>query len=115
MELSPADVRLKSIGNIGLFETDEKDDSTLTDVLRERQPPLLLLINRDAGLLAASVLFALRNGKGERGEISAASVKVAVGVRAYLKSIRAELGAKTRTAVVSSVHDLQAEGFSGGS
>lgn len=229
MELSPTDIRLKSIGNIDLFKTDEKYHFRLTDILRKRQRPLLMLINRDGNLLYASVppaangiappaealftqrlmdeallevqllfkqqqapvasvvqqltinkpgercaliilgkdfyclrLFSLQDGHGERGEVFAAIVeaiskpkgehmdvekakglfrlskreldvlnalisggtdkeiaaKLGVGVetvRAYLKSIRAKLGAKTRTAIVSIVHGLQAAGFNGGS
>jgi DNA-binding CsgD family transcriptional regulator len=229
MELSPTDARLKSIGNIDLFKTDEKYNFRLTDILRKRQRPLLMLIDRDGNLLYASVppagsgtarpadtiftqrlmdealievqrlfkqqqapvaaivhqltinkpgercaliilgnefyclrLFSLQDGRGERGEVFAAIVeaiskpkgglldaakakglfrlskreldvlnalisggtdkeiatKLAVSVetvRAYLKSIRAKLGAKTRTAIVSIAHGLQAEGFNGGS
>jgi DNA-binding CsgD family transcriptional regulator len=214
MELSPTEARLKSIGNIDLFKTDQKYDFKLTDILRKRQRPLLLLIDRNGELLftslpppssansptpeernsrllidealletqrlfkqqhqpvAASVveqltinkpgercalvilgnefyclrLFSLQNGIGERGEVYAALVepiskpqkskmdaaklrglsrlskreldvlnalmsgdtdkeialKLTVSVetvRAYLKSIRAKLGAKTRTAI----------------
>ena len=36
MELSPTDTRLKSIGNIDLFKTDEKYNFRLTDILRKR-------------------------------------------------------------------------------
>jgi DNA-binding CsgD family transcriptional regulator len=228
MELSPTDARLKSIGNIDLFKTDEKYDFKLTDILRKRQRPLLMLINRDAELLYTSVpivdaapdragdtvftrrlveealaeaqrlfkqqqqqpvtsivqqlivnkpgercaliilgneffclrLFSLHNPQGERGELYtaliepiskpqsegvdvnkmkglfrlskreidvldalmsgdtdkaiAAKLDVSVEtVRAYLKSIRAKLGAKTRTAIVSIVHGLQSEGANG--
>jgi DNA-binding CsgD family transcriptional regulator len=227
MELSPTDARLKSIGNIDLFKTDEKYNFKLTDILRKRQRPLLMLIDRDGKLLFASAppaagsgrppdalfaqslmdealvevqrlfkeqqapvssvvqqltinkpgercaliilgnefyclrLFSLQDGQGARGDVFAALVepiskpkgealdvakakglfrlskreldvlnalisgstdkeiatKLTVSVetvRAYLKSIRAKLGAKTRTAIVSIVHGLQAEGFSGG-
>jgi DNA-binding CsgD family transcriptional regulator len=224
MELSPTDARLKLIGNIDLFKTDEKYNFKLTDILRKRQRPLLLLLDRDGHLLFSSLpaaamanpkptdslftqrvldealveaqrlfkqqaqqpvtavveqltinkpgercaliilgngfyclrLFSLQNAAGERGELFAALVeaiskpkgdvdaakvrglfrlskrevdvlnaltsggtdkeiaaKLAVSVetvRAYLKSIRAKLGAKTRTAVVSIVHSLQTEG-----
>jgi DNA-binding CsgD family transcriptional regulator len=226
MELSPTDARLKSIGNIDLFKTDEKYDFKLTDILRKRQRPLLMLIDREGELLFSSAppvangtgapdeglmkrlveealletqrlfkqqqqpissvveqltinkpgercalvilgnqfyclrLFALQNGAGERGEVYAALVepiskpqnqkvdaaklrglsrlskreldvlnalmsgdtdkeiatKLTVSVetvRAYLKSIRAKLGAKTRTAIVSIVHNLQAEAATG--
>ncbi len=226
MELSPTDSRLKSIGNIDLFKTDEKYNFKLTDILRKRQRPLLLLLDRDGQLLFSSVpaaagptpsikpaeglftqhlidealveaqrlfkqqaqqpgadvveqltinkpgercaliilgngfyclrLFSLQNASAERGEMYAALVEaiskpkgenvdinkvrglfrlskrevdvlnalisggtdkeiatqLAVSVetvRAYLKSIRAKLGAKTRTAVVSIVHALQTE------
>jgi DNA-binding CsgD family transcriptional regulator len=225
MELSPTDARLKLIGNIDLFKTDQKYDFKLTDILRKRQRPLLMLINRDGKLLFSSLpsspntnvtkpadtlftqqlidealretqrlfkqeqqpvsavveqltinkpgercaliilgngfyclrLFALQNGDGERGELFAALVEaiskpkgdsvdidkvrglfrlskrevdvlnalmsggtdkeiatqLSVGVetvRAYLKSIRAKLGAKTRTAIVSIVHGLHSDG-----
>lgn len=226
MELSPTDARLKSIGNIDLFKTDEKYDFKLTDILRKRQRPLLMLIDREGELLFCSAppvnngtgvpdeglmkrlvsealletqrlfkqqqqpissvveqltinkpgercalvilgnqfyclrLFALQNSAGERGEVYAALVepiskpqnqkvdatklrglsrlskreldvlnalmsgdtdkeiasKLTVSVetvRAYLKSIRAKLGAKTRTAIVSIVHNLQAEAATG--
>jgi DNA-binding CsgD family transcriptional regulator len=228
MELSPTDSRLKSIGHIDLFKTDEKYNFKLTDILRKRQRPLLLLLNRDGQLLFSSVpaqpatqaphpakapdaaftqqlidealveaqrlfkqqqqqpgadvveqltinkpgercaliilgngfyclrLFSLQNANAERGDMYAALVEaiskpkgenvdinkvrglfrlskrevdvlnalisggtdkeialqLAVSVetvRAYLKSIRAKLGAKTRTAVVSIVHALQTE------
>lgn len=226
MELSPTDSRLKSIGNIDLFKTDQKYDFKLTDILRKRQRPLLMLIDLNGKLLFSSVppianangatpgdtqftqrlmdealietqrlfkqqqqpaaavveqltinkpgercaliilgngfyclrLFSLQNGDGERGETFAALVEpitkpkaenvdinkvrglfrlskrevdvlnalisggtdkqiatqLAVSVetvRAYLKSIRAKLGAKTRTAIVSIVHGLQPEGI----
>lgn len=228
MELSPTDARLKSIGDIDLFKTDEKYNFKLTDILRKRQRPLLMLIDRDGKLVYASVppaisgavrpadtiftqrlmdealvevqrlfkqqqapvasvvqhltinkpgercaliilgnefyclrLFSLQDANGERGSIFAAMVeaiskakgeqmdvakakglfrlskreldvlnalisggtdkeiatKLAVSVetvRAYLKSIRAKLGAKTRTAIVSIVHGLHSEGFNGG-
>src|SRR5690606_16129261 len=55
MELSPTDARLKLIGNIDLFKTDEKYDFKLTDILRKRQRPLLLLLDRDARLLFSSL------------------------------------------------------------
>ena len=55
MELSPTDARLKSIGDIDLFKTDEKYNFKLTDILRKRQRPLLMLIDRDGNLLYASV------------------------------------------------------------
>jgi DNA-binding CsgD family transcriptional regulator len=225
MDLSPTDARLKSIGSIDLFKTDEKYHFTLTDILRKRQRPLLLLLDRGGQLLFSSLpaaatahpkptdtlftqrlveealietqrlfkqqaqqpiaavveqltinkpgercaliilgngfyclrLFSLQNAQGERGELFAALVEpiskpkggnvdaekvrglfrlskreidvlnaltsggtdkeiatqLAVSVetvRAYLKSIRAKLGAKTRTAVVSIVHALQSEG-----
>jgi DNA-binding NarL/FixJ family response regulator len=224
MELSPTDSRLKLIGNIDLFKTDEKYNFKLTDILRKRQRPLLMLLDRDGQLLFSSVpsapatnatkptdavftqrlldealieaqrlfkqqqqpvaavveqltinkpgercaliilgngfyclrLFSLQNAVGERGEVFAALVEaiskpkgddvdmskvqglsrlskrevdvlnalssgatdkeiatqLAVSVetvRAYLKSIRAKLGAKTRTAVVSIVHSLQSQ------
>lgn len=224
MELSPTDRRLKLIGSIDLFATDQKYNFKLTDILRKRQRPLLLLLDRDGQLLFSSVpsadgkagdgiftqelleealvetrrlfkqqqsapvatvveqltinkpgercaliilgtgfyclrLFSLQNGSGERGELFAALIEMiskpkaenldinkarglfrlsnrevdvlkalisggtdkeiatqlAVSVetvRAYLKSIRAKLGAKTRTAIVSIVHGLQTEAAS---
>jgi DNA-binding CsgD family transcriptional regulator len=226
MELSPTEARLKSIGNIDLFETDQKYDFKLTDILRKRQRPLLMLIDRNGELLYTSIspgrpgeapderitkrlveealletqrlfkheqqpiasvvdqltinkpgercaivilgnefyclrLFSLQNGAGDRGDMYAALVepiskpqkskvdaaklrglsrlskreldvlnalmsgdtdkeialKLAVSVetvRAYLKSIRAKLGAKTRTAIVSIVHALQTDATAGG-
>ena len=225
MELSPTEARLKSIGNIDLFKTDQKYDFRLTDILRKRQRPLLMLIDRNGGLLYTSIsparpgeapderitkrlvdealletqrlfkqeqqpiggvvdqltinkpgercaivilgnefyclrLFSLQTGAGDRGDVYAALVepiskpqkgkvdaaklrglsrlskreldvlnalmsgdtdkeialKLAVSVetvRAYLKSIRAKLGAKTRTAIVSIVHGLQADATTG--
>lgn len=228
MELSATDVRLKSIGSIDLFKTDHKYNFSLSDILRKRQRPLLMLIDRDGGLLFSSLpsaanangskatdtpftqqlidealaetqrlfkqqqpvsavveqltinkpgercaliilgngfyclrLFSLQDGRGERGEVFAALVEaiskpkgdkvdvnkvrglfrlskrevdvlnalisggtdkeiaaqLAVGVetvRAYLKSIRAKLGAKTRTAIVSIVHGIQSDGTTNG-
>jgi hypothetical protein len=55
MELSPTDARLKLIGNIDLFRTDQKYDFKLTEILRKRQRPLLMLINRDGELLYSSL------------------------------------------------------------
>ncbi len=228
MELSPTDARLKSIGDIDLYKTDEKYNFRLTDILRKRQRPLLMLIDRDGNVLYTSVpaaandatrtidagsaqrlmadalvevqrlfkqqqmpvssivqqltinkpgercaliilgnefyclrLFSMQDGQGGRGDVFAALIepiskpkaeqlemakakglfrlskreldvlnalisgstdkeiaaKLTVTVdtvRAYQKSIRAKLGAKTRTAIVSIVHGLQAEGFTGG-
>jgi DNA-binding CsgD family transcriptional regulator len=220
MELSPTDARLKSLNNIDLFRTDQKYEFKLSDILRKRQRPLLMLIDREAKLLYSSAappvddrtpspiftralmdealveaqrlfkqaqpvasvvtqlivnkpgercaiivlgnelfclrLFALQDAEGDRGELYAAlvepiskprsegiapqklkglfrlskremdvldalicgdtdkeiAVKLDVSVetvRAYLKSIRAKLGAKTRTAIVSIIHGLQNE------
>jgi hypothetical protein len=94
MELSPTDARLESIGDIDLLKTDEKYDFKLTPILRKRQRPLLMLIDRDANLLYASVPPAV-NGAVRHAEI------------------RAKLGAKTRTAIVSIVHGLHPEGING--
>jgi DNA-binding CsgD family transcriptional regulator len=218
MELSPTDAHLKALNSIDLFRTDQKYEYKLSDILRKRQRPLLMLIDRDARLLYSSVapvagdtasspvftqrlvdealveaqrlfkqpqpvasvvsqlivnkpgercaiivlgnelfclrLFALQDAQGERGELYAALVepiskpraddaglqkmkglfrlskremdvldalvcgdtdkeiaaKLDVSVetvRAYLKSIRAKLGARTRTAIVSIIHGLQ--------
>jgi DNA-binding CsgD family transcriptional regulator len=229
MDLSATDAQLKLVDNIDLFKTDEKYDFRLTDILRKRQRPLLMLINRDAELLYSSAqaviepplkaskptftqrlidealveaqrlfkqqqqpvtsivkqliinkpgercaliilgneffclrLFSLQDSGGERGELYAALVeaiskprsdgsnvskmkglfrlskremdvldalmsgdtdkaiaaKLTVSVetvRAYLKSIRAKLGVKTRTAIVSVVHGLHSEGLNGSS
>ncbi|HEY8521430.1 MAG TPA: helix-turn-helix transcriptional regulator [Gammaproteobacteria bacterium] len=221
MDLSPSDIRLESLGDIDLFKTDARYDFKLTDIVRKRQPPLLMLINGDAELLYTSApagagathphsaftqrlveealvevqrlfkqrqpvdsvvkqlivdkpgercalivlgnhffclrLFSLQDARGEHGELYAALIEpisepqtqkvdpielknlyllsnreidvlqalmsgstdkqiaakldVSVDtVRAYLKPIRAKLNARTRTAIVSIVHRLQAEG-----
>lgn len=55
MELSDTDVRLKSIGRIDLFRTDEKYNFKLTDILRKRQPPPLIIIDRDGNLVFSSL------------------------------------------------------------
>jgi DNA-binding CsgD family transcriptional regulator len=59
------------------------------------------------------VLNALISGGTDKEIATKLAVSVET-VRAYLKSIRAKLGAKTRTAIVSIVHGLQAEGLGGG-
>jgi DNA-binding CsgD family transcriptional regulator len=49
---------------------------------------------------------------GDTDKEIAAKLAISVEtVRAYLKSIRAKLGAKTRTAIVSIVHGLENEGL----
>jgi DNA-binding CsgD family transcriptional regulator len=58
------------------------------------------------------VLNALMSGGTDKEIATKLAVSVET-VRAYLKSIRAKLGAKTRTAIVSIVHGLQAEGLNG--
>jgi DNA-binding CsgD family transcriptional regulator len=70
-------------------------------------------INKAKGLFRLSnrevdVLKALVSG-GTDKEIAIQLAVSVETVRAYLKSIRAKLGAKTRTAIVSIVHGLQAE------
>jgi DNA-binding CsgD family transcriptional regulator len=54
MDLSPTDAQLLSIDRIDLYKTDEKYDFKLTDILRRRQRPLLMLLNQRAELLYAS-------------------------------------------------------------
>lgn len=54
MDLSPTEAKLQSIDRIDLYETDEKYDFKLTDILRKRQRPLLMLLNQGAELLYAS-------------------------------------------------------------
>lgn len=54
MDLSPTDAELLSIDRIDLYKTDEKYDFKLTDILRRRQRPLLMLLNQRAELLYAS-------------------------------------------------------------
>lgn len=54
MDLSPTDAKLLSIDRIDLYKTDEKYDFKLTDILRRRQRPLLMLLNQRAELLYAS-------------------------------------------------------------
>lgn len=54
MDLSPTDAKLLAIDRIDLYKTDEKFDFKLTDILRRRQRPLLMLLNQHAELLYAS-------------------------------------------------------------
>lgn len=54
MDLSPTDARLNSIDRIDLYKTDEKYDFKLTDILRRRQRPLLMLLDQQAQLLYSS-------------------------------------------------------------
>jgi DNA-binding CsgD family transcriptional regulator len=70
-------------------------------------------VNKVRGLFRLSkreidVLNALISGATDKQIAKQLTVSVET-VRAYLKSIRAKLGAKTRTAVVSIVHALQTE------
>ena len=72
-------------------------------------------INKVRGLFRLSkrevdVLNALISGGTDKEIATQLAVSVET-VRAYLKSIRAKLGAKTRTAIVSIVHGLQPEGI----
>ena len=55
MDLSPTDAKLNSINSIDLYKTDEKYDFKLTDILRKRQRPLLLIIDSQGTLLHSSV------------------------------------------------------------
>jgi len=54
MDLSPTDAELLSIGRIDLHKADEEHDFKLSNILRRRQRPLLMLLNRHAELLYAS-------------------------------------------------------------
>jgi len=54
MDLSPTDAKLLASHQIDLYKTDEKYDFKLTDILRRRQLPLLMLLNQRAELLYAS-------------------------------------------------------------
>lgn len=55
MDLSPTDARLSSIDRIDLYRTDEKYDFKLTDILRKRQRPLLMLLDQSGELLYSSI------------------------------------------------------------
>ena len=59
----------------------------------------------------ADVVEALMSGDTDK-EIARHLGVTAETVRAYLKSVRAKLGVNTRTAIVSLVHEFQAEDFS---
>jgi len=215
MDLSPTDAALRSIDRIDLHDAEQQYDVRLTDILRRRRRPLLLLLDRNAQLLYSSApltpaddgseapdpridaalaeaqrlfrepqpvaslvklivdkpgercalvilenrcycmrLFRLQKAEQQADEIYAALVepigntklaavdldkvkglfrlsrrevdvldalmsgmtdkeiaaRLAVSVetvRAYLKSVRAKLGVKTRTAIVSTVHNLR--------
>jgi DNA-binding CsgD family transcriptional regulator len=54
MDLSPTEAALNAITGIDLYKTDEKYDFKLSDILRRRQRPLLLLLNRDGTVLHSS-------------------------------------------------------------
>jgi DNA-binding CsgD family transcriptional regulator len=218
MELSPAHARVDSVAKLDVFRPEETFDVKLTEILRRRQRPLLMLINSAGELLYSTIddagarraesgltqrlinealneaqrpshdrrpgtvvhpftmskpgersvlvtvgsevfclrLFPLRDADGARGELYAVLVepisrshsddinvnrirclfrlskreidvlgalmsgdtdkeialKLVVSVetvRAYLKSIRAKLRVKTRTAIVSIIHSVQRE------
>jgi DNA-binding CsgD family transcriptional regulator len=216
MEISPVQGRLDSAAAVDTFKSDDSFDVKLSDLLRHRQRPLLMLITPDGALLYSSIdesgtrrgelgltqrlineavgevrrslqerpsgsvvppltskpgerssvvtlgteafcmrLFGLRDAQGPGGELYAVLVepisrqpddinvnrlkylfrlskreidvlgalmsgdtdkeiaqKLTVSVetvRAYLKSIRAKLRVKTRTAIVSIVHGVQRE------
>ncbi len=64
MDLSPTDAKLLSIDRIDLYKTDEKYDFKLTDILRRRQRPLLMLLNQRAELLYASTSLELSRSGG---------------------------------------------------
>ena len=94
MDLSPTDARLNSID---LYRTDEKCDLELTDILSKRPRRLLYYFNP---------------AHDEPGGQIAARLTVGVEtLRAYLKSIRAKPGVKTRTAIVAAVHGIQSQGI----
>ena len=217
MEVISTDGRLESLAKLDSFRQDEAFDVKLTDILRRRQRPLLMLSNPDGELLYSTIddagsrraesgltqrlinealneaqrpfrqgqattvvqplavskpgergtlvtvgnevfclrLFSLQDAHGARGELYAVLVepisppqadinvdrvkclfrlskreidvlgalmsgdtdkeiaqKLTVSVetvRAYLKSIRAKLRVKTRTAIVSIIHGVQRE------
>ncbi len=52
MDLSPTDIKLVSID---LYKADEKYNFKLTDILRKRQRPLLLIIDKKGELLYSSL------------------------------------------------------------
>ncbi len=52
MDLSPTDIKLVSID---LYKADEKYDFKLTDILRQRQRPLLLIIDEQGELIYSSL------------------------------------------------------------
>jgi DNA-binding CsgD family transcriptional regulator len=58
MDLSPTEAALNAITGIDLYKTDEKYGFKLSDILRRRQRPLLLLLSSDGKLLHSSVEFA---------------------------------------------------------
>ena len=66
MDLSPTDAELLAIDRIDLYETDAKYDFQLTDILRKRQRPLLMLLNRRAELLYASAALDGGQGRGRQ-------------------------------------------------
>ncbi|HEX6994179.1 MAG TPA: helix-turn-helix transcriptional regulator [Gammaproteobacteria bacterium] len=65
MDLSPTDAALRSIDRIDLYNADPQYDFRLADILRRRQRPLLLLLNRDAELLYSSAPLAAGDDGGE--------------------------------------------------
>lgn len=76
MDLSPTDARLNSIDRIDLYRTDEKYDFKLTDILRKRQRPLLMLLDQSGELLYSSI-SGLPDSDSEDGEFLAAALKEA--------------------------------------
>ncbi|MDX1561607.1 MAG: helix-turn-helix transcriptional regulator [Gammaproteobacteria bacterium] len=54
MDLSPTEAALNAITAIDLYKTDEKYDFKLSDILRRRHRPLLLLLNQSGTLLYSS-------------------------------------------------------------
>ena len=93
MELSPTDARLKSIGNIELFKTDEKHDFKSTDMLRMQRRSPLRLVDAYGNLCHASVT-PVGNGTARSAD---------------------SIFARRLTDEALVVYGLQAEGFNGGS
>jgi DNA-binding CsgD family transcriptional regulator len=69
MDLSPTEAALHAITGIDLYKTDEKYDFKLSDILRRRHRPLLLLLSRDGSLLHTSAdLTNHANGNGNEDD-----------------------------------------------
>jgi DNA-binding CsgD family transcriptional regulator len=90
-----------------LIEPISKPQSDTVDV--GKMKALFRLSKREI-----DVLDALMSGDTDKQIAGKLDVSVET-VRAYSKSIRAKLGAKTRTAIVSIVHGLQSDGANGAS